>query len=60
MLKLIAILIDTKNACWGGLMSAGAQAKGVRGVIIDGRCRDIGEHREMGFPVGINARYYTQ
>lgn len=32
-------------------MTAGAQARGVLGVIIDGRCRDIGEHRAFGFPV---------
>ena len=32
-------------------MTARAQAKGVLGVIIDGRCRDLAEHREAGFPV---------
>lgn len=32
-------------------MSARAQAKGVHGVIIDGRVRDLNEHREMRFPV---------
>lgn len=25
--------------------------KGVKGVVIDGGCRDLAEHREMGFPV---------
>ena len=34
-------------------MSAAAQAKGVKGVIIDGRCRDIAEHRALQFPVRI-------
>lgn len=43
--------IEVKNAVWGGLMSARAQAKGVHGVIIDGRVRDLNEHREMKFPV---------
>ena len=32
-------------------MTAGAQARGVVGVIISGRCRDIGEHRASQFPV---------
>ncbi|KIK67146.1 hypothetical protein GYMLUDRAFT_101788, partial [Collybiopsis luxurians FD-317 M1] len=51
------IVIDTpknvKNAVWGGLMSAGAQARGALGVIIpgSGRCRDLAEHRELGFSV---------
>ncbi|KAG2214286.1 RraA-like protein [Mucor mucedo] len=42
---------DVKNAVWGGLMSAGAQSRGVQGVIIDGRVRDLGEQRDMQFPV---------
>lgn len=32
-------------------MTAGAQARSARGVIISGRCRDLAEHRESGFPV---------
>uniref|UniRef100_D8Q960 RraA-like protein n=2 Tax=Schizophyllum commune (strain H4-8 / FGSC 9210) TaxID=578458 RepID=D8Q960_SCHCM len=42
---------ETKNAVWGGLMSAGAQARGALGVVISGRCRDLAEHRSLGFPV---------
>ncbi|KAF5389372.1 hypothetical protein D9757_004260 [Collybiopsis confluens] len=42
---------NTKNAVWGGLMSAGAQAKHALGVVISGRCRDLAEHRQLGFPV---------
>ncbi|KAI8375177.1 ribonuclease E inhibitor RraA/Dimethylmenaquinone methyltransferase [Blakeslea trispora] len=42
---------DVKNAVWGGLMSARAKAKGVQGVVIDGRVRDLNEHRQMKFPV---------
>ncbi|KAH7916559.1 ribonuclease E inhibitor RraA/Dimethylmenaquinone methyltransferase [Hygrophoropsis aurantiaca] len=49
------IVIDappqTKNAVWGGLMTAGAQARDVVGVVISGRCRDLAEHRGAGFPV---------
>ncbi|KAG0708368.1 ribonuclease E inhibitor RraA/Dimethylmenaquinone methyltransferase [Suillus ampliporus] len=40
-----------KNAVWGGLMTAGAQAKGAVGVVISGRCRDLAEHRAADFPV---------
>ncbi|KAI0633525.1 RraA-like protein [Trametes polyzona] len=40
-----------KNAVWGGLMTAGAQSRGARGVIISGRCRDLAEHRAASFPV---------
>lgn len=39
------------NAVYGGLMSLRAQMLGAQGVIIDGRVRDIQEHRELGFPV---------
>jgi len=39
------------NAVWGGLLSTRAQYLGAKGVIIDGRIRDLQEQREMGFPV---------
>lgn len=32
-------------------MSIGAKTRGVQGVVIDGGCRDLAEHREIGFPV---------
>jgi len=32
-------------------MTAGAMAQKAVGVVIDGRCRDLAEHRDMGFPV---------
>jgi len=37
--------------CWGGILSRGAKAHGVAGVIADGLARDVDEAREMGFPV---------
>lgn len=43
--------VEAKNAVWGGLMTAGAQARGATGVVISGRCRDLAEHRALGFPV---------
>lgn len=42
---------EAKNAVWGGLMTAGAKARGAIGVVISGRCRDLAEHRNAGFPV---------
>ncbi|KIM23812.1 hypothetical protein M408DRAFT_332168 [Serendipita vermifera MAFF 305830] len=48
------IVIDAppvKSAVWGGLMSYGARARGAKGVVISGRCRDVVEHEEAGFPV---------
>ncbi|EME79821.1 uncharacterized protein MYCFIDRAFT_212317 [Pseudocercospora fijiensis CIRAD86] len=39
------------NACYGGLMSTRAQYAGVAGTVIDGRLRDLQEHRDLEFPV---------
>jgi len=36
---------------WGGLLSRGALAKGVSGVLVDGAFRDIDEARELGLPI---------
>ncbi|NIL77874.1 RraA family protein [Rhodococcus sp. B10] len=41
----------TDVSCWGGLLSLGASLRGVRGTIADGCCRDLGEARELGYPV---------
>jgi 4-hydroxy-4-methyl-2-oxoglutarate aldolase len=38
-------------AGWGGILSIGARAKGVAGVIVDGPARDLDEAIELGFPV---------
>jgi len=38
-------------AAWGGLLSLAAKIKQVRGVIVDGACRDIDESRALAFPV---------
>jgi len=49
------IVIDAphqaQNAVWGGLMSAGAIARSAVGIVVSGRCRDLAEHRALGFPV---------
>ncbi|KAA6410812.1 MAG: hypothetical protein FRX48_05122 [Lasallia pustulata] len=39
------------NALYGGLMSTRAQYSGAVGTIVDGRIRDLQEHRDLGYPV---------
>jgi 4-hydroxy-4-methyl-2-oxoglutarate aldolase len=38
-------------ASWGGILSLAARTRRIRGVIIDGVCRDIDEIQGAGFPV---------
>ncbi|HZT08113.1 MAG TPA: RraA family protein [Chloroflexota bacterium] len=45
----------TDVSSWGDILSNAAQVKGVRGVIIDGACRDVDGSREIGFPVYARA-----
>jgi regulator of RNase E activity RraA len=40
---------------WGGLLSRGALAREVAGVIVDGAVRDVDEAAELGFPVYARA-----
>jgi len=32
-------------------MSTAAKTKGIQGAVLDGGCRDLNEHRALGFPV---------
>jgi regulator of RNase E activity RraA len=41
----------TVNAVYGGLMSQRAQVSGAVGTVVDGRVRDLQEHRGLGYPV---------
>ncbi|CAO1623552.1 unnamed protein product [Parajaminaea phylloscopi] len=43
-IMLITAPSNSRNAIWGGLMTARAQARGVKAVVLDGRCRDLAEH----------------
>ncbi|QQM46154.1 RraA family protein [Streptomyces liliifuscus] len=46
----------TDVSTWGGIVSVGAAARSVRGVVTDGACRDVGQARELGFPVFARAQ----
>ncbi|KAL2037588.1 hypothetical protein N7G274_009701 [Stereocaulon virgatum] len=39
------------NAVYGGLMSARAQYSNAAGTVVDGRIRDLQEHRDLNYPV---------
>lgn len=43
------------SACWGGLMSTRAKYLGAEAVVIDGRFRDLEEHKELQFPVSFRS-----
>ncbi|KAJ6183680.1 hypothetical protein N7519_004981 [Penicillium mononematosum] len=38
-------------SCWGDIIANASKAKGIRGTVIDGMCRDINGSREVGYPV---------
>jgi regulator of RNase E activity RraA len=45
----------TDVSCWGGILTAAAQRRGVEGVVIDGAARDVDETAAAGFPVFARA-----
>jgi 4-hydroxy-4-methyl-2-oxoglutarate aldolase len=46
---------DPTCAMWGGNLSRGLKARGVRAMVIDGSARDVTEIREAEFPVFAKA-----
>lgn len=42
-------------SCWGDILTAAAVERGVRGVVIDGACRDVDAIAAAGFPVYARA-----
>ncbi|KAF4548591.1 4-hydroxy-4-methyl-2-oxoglutarate aldolase-like protein [Elsinoe fawcettii] len=39
------------NAVYGGLMTTRAQYSGAVGTVVDGRIRDLQEHRDLNYPL---------
>jgi 4-hydroxy-4-methyl-2-oxoglutarate aldolase len=48
---LIAAAGSARAACWGELFSTAAHARGARGTLIDGYCRDAQVIAALGYPV---------
>ena len=42
---------SARAACWGELFSTAARARGARGTLIDGYCRDARSIADLGYPV---------
>ena len=47
---LVAAGGSARAACWGELFSAAARARGARGTLIDGYCRDARRYRRPRLP----------
>ena len=48
---VISVPPGVSTANWGGMMTTRARMMNLGGVVLDGRARDIEEHRATGFPV---------
>lgn len=42
-------------SCWGDILTAAAQQRGIEGAVIDGACRDLDAVADAGFPVFARA-----
>src|SRR5512135_3934039 len=48
---LVAAGGSARAACWGELFSTAARARGARGTVVDGYCRDARSITALGYPV---------